>query len=101
MLGLNAAIEAAIAAARAGEAGKGFGVVATEIRALSKSSKETAVTISDLTKKIQYSVDKTLDTANSTLETTEQQTSAIQEVSANIQEVSTLADSLNEMVKSK
>ncbi|WP_026882056.1 PocR ligand-binding domain-containing protein [Clostridium akagii] len=97
MLGLNAAIEAA----RAGDAGKGFGVVATEIRALSQSSKETALTISDLTKKIQESVDKTLDTANSTLETTEQQTSAIQEVSANIQEVSTLADSLNDMANSK
>ncbi len=97
MLGLNAAIEAA----RAGEAGKGFGVVATEIRALSKSSKETALTISALTKKIQDSVDKTLETANSTLETTEQQTSAIEEVSANVQEVSILADSLNELANSR
>ncbi len=97
MLGLNAAIEAA----RAGEAGKGFGVVATEIRALSKSSKETALSISTLTKKIQDSVDKTLDTASSTLETTEQQTAAIEEVSSNIQEVSVLADSLNQLANSK
>ncbi|WP_026881432.1 PocR ligand-binding domain-containing protein [Clostridium akagii] len=97
MLGLNAAIEAA----RAGEAGKGFGVVATEIRALSVNSKETALTISELTKKIQDSVDKTLETANSTLETTEQQTAAIQEVTSNIQEVSVLADSLNELANSR
>ena len=97
MLGLNAAIEAA----RAGEAGKGFGVVATEIRTLSVNSKETALTISELTKKIQHSVDKTLETANSTLETTEQQTAAIQEVTSNIQEVSVLADSLNELANSR
>jgi ligand-binding sensor protein len=97
MLGLNAAIEAA----RAGDAGRGFGVVATEIRSLSVSSKETALTISQLTENIQDSVDKTLETANSTLETTEQQTAAIQEITSNIQEVSVLADSLNEMVKSK
>ena len=93
MLGLNAAIEAA----RAGEAGKGFGVVATEIRTLSQSSKETAVKISDLTAKIQDSVKKTIDTSKSTLETTEQQSAAIEEANANIQEVTALTEELNNL----
>lgn len=93
MLGLNAAIEAA----RAGDAGKGFGVVATEIRTLSQSSKETAIEIRDLTNKIQTSVDKTIETSHATLETTEQQSAAIQEVTASLMEVTTLADELNSM----
>lgn len=97
MLGLNAAIEAA----RAGEAGKGFGVVATEIRALSQSSKETALKVMDLTNKIQDSVNKTIQTSGETLATTEQQSAAIQEVTANLQEVTTLADELNTMAKHK
>ena len=97
MLGLNAAIEAA----RAGDAGRGFGVVATEIRALSQSSKETAVKIMDLTSKIQESVNKTIETSHATLETTEQQSAAIQEVTSNLMEVTTLADKLNSMANSK
>jgi len=97
MLGLNAAIEAA----RAGDAGRGFGVVATEIRALSQSSKETAVEILALTTKIQNSVDKTIETSHATLETTEQQSAAIQEVTANLMEVTTLSDELNAMANNK
>ena len=97
MLGLNAAIEAA----RAGEAGRGFGVVATEIRSLSQTSKETAVKILNLTNKIQESVDKTIETSHSTLETTEQQSAAIQEVTSTLMEVTTLSDALNEMANSK
>ncbi|MBX4265118.1 PocR ligand-binding domain-containing protein [Clostridium estertheticum] len=97
MLGLNAAIEAA----RAGDAGRGFGVVATEIRALSQNSKETAVKILSLTTKIQNSVDKTIETSHATLETTEQQSAAIQEVTANLMEVTTLSDELNAMANNK
>lgn len=93
MLGLNAAIEAA----RAGEAGRGFGVVATEIRTLSQSSKETAVKVMDLTSKIQESVNKTIDVSNSTLENTEQQSAAIEEVSASIEEVVEIAEKLNDI----
>ncbi len=91
MLGLNAAIEAA----RAGDAGRGFGVVATEIRNLSQSSKETAIKIAQLTNSIQESVDKTIETSNATLDTTEQQSAAIQEVTATLTEVTTLADELH------
>ena len=97
MLGLNAAIEAA----RAGELGRGFGVVASEIRKLSEDSKKTASTIVDLTKKIQQSVDNTIETSNSTLETTEQQTAAIQEITSNVQQVSEMSDTLSEMANSK
>ncbi|MHC1684114.1 MAG: PocR ligand-binding domain-containing protein [Clostridiaceae bacterium] len=97
MLGLNAAIEAA----RAGEVGRGFGVVATEIRSLSDSSKETAIKVMNLTAKIQESVDKTIDSSKSTLETTEQQTAAIEEVAATLQSVSVLADDLNNLANHK
>ena len=93
MLGLNAAIEAA----RAGEAGRGFGVVATEIRTLSQNSKETALKIMKLTKNIQKSVDKTIDTSNSTLENTEQQSAAIEETTASVEEVLALTHELNRL----
>lgn len=93
MLGLNAAIEAA----RAGEAGKGFGVVATEIRALSQDSKETASKIASLTRIIADSVDKTITVSKATLATTEQQTAAIEETTANLVEVTSLADELRHM----
>jgi ligand-binding sensor protein len=91
MLGINAAIEAA----RAGDAGKGFGVVATEIGVLSESSKRTAQKISELTAKIQKSVDKTIESSNSTLEYAERQSSAIQEVYASLNNLTAMAEDLN------
>ncbi|AZV58260.1 PocR ligand-binding domain-containing protein [Clostridium sp. AWRP] len=96
MLGLNAAIEAA----RAGEVGKGFGVVATEIRSLSQSSKETALKISELTSKIEDSVGKTIESSNSTLENAEQQSAAIEEVTASLQEITEFTDTLNKLANS-
>jgi methyl-accepting chemotaxis protein len=91
MLGLNAAIEAA----RAGDVGRGFGVVATEIRALSQSSKETAVQIMNLTADIQTSVQKTLEISSSTLSSTEQQSAAIEETNASVEEILSLTSELN------
>lgn len=93
MLGLNAAIEAA----RAGEAGRGFGVVATEIRNLSQSSKETAMQIVKLTADIQKSVDKTLVISDSTMANTEQQSAAIQQTTASVEELLALTNELNIM----
>lgn len=96
MLGLNAAIEAA----RAGEAGRGFSVVATEIRKLSQNSKETALTISELTNKIHQSPDKTIESSNATLETTEQQRLAVEDINNSLQELVLLSDKLNELAES-
>ncbi|MDF2673884.1 MAG: chemotaxis protein [Clostridiales bacterium] len=96
MLGLNAAIEAA----RAGEAGRGFGVVATEIRSLSQSSKETAMQIMSLTSDIQTSVQKTLEISNSTLSSTEQQSAAIEETNASVEELLALTNELNKIANS-
>lgn len=93
MLGLNASIEAA----RAGEAGRGFGVVATEIRALSQSSKETAMQIMKLTAEIQASVQKTMEISNSTLANTEQQSAAIEETTASVEELLELTQELSKL----
>lgn len=93
MLGLNAAIEAA----RAGEAGRGFSVVATEIRNLSESSKQTALQIVKLTGEIQSSVQKTLEISDSTMSNTEQQSAAIQQTTASVQELLALTNELNNM----
>jgi ligand-binding sensor protein len=97
MLGLNAAIEAA----RAGEAGRGFGVVASEIRSLSESSKDTAIQIMNLTSDILASVDKTLKISNSTLANTEQQSAAIEENNASIEELFAFISELNRIANVK
>lgn len=91
ILGINASIEAA----RAGDVGKGFGVVATEIGILSNNSKDTAQKISELTAKIQKSVDKTIASSNSTLENAEQQSAAIEEVNASLNNLRIMAEKLN------
>lgn len=97
MLGLNAAIEAA----RAGDAGRGFNVVATEIRKLSQSSKETAMQIVQLTSHIENSVQNTLDISESTMANTQQQSAAIEETTASIEELMALTTELNEMANEK
>lgn len=95
MLGLNASIEAA----RAGEVGKGFSVVAKEIKNLAESSRETAKIISDLTTKIQESVQGTIKNSKITLETTKEQSRAMEEVSVNIQDSVYIANQLSNMME--
>jgi len=96
MLGLNASIEAA----RAGEVGKGFSVVAKEIKNLAENSKETAKSISELTTKIQESVNGTIKNSKITLETTKEQSVAMDAVGQNIQDSVYIVDQLSNMMES-
>ena len=93
MLGLNASIEAA----RVGEMGKGFSVVASEIRKLSESSRETTASIATLLDKIQEAVNKTMQVSNTTLDITEQQSAAIEETNASVEEVTTFTMELDKL----
>ncbi len=93
LVGLNASIEAA----RAGEAGKVFSVVASEIRNMSQSSKETAADIEKLTNEIQSSLAKTLTISEATLSNVEQQTAGIQETTASTEELLSITEELYEM----
>lgn len=95
MLGLNASIEAA----RAGEVGKGFSVVAKEIKNLAENSRETAKSISDLTTKIQESVNGTIKNSKITLETTKEQSKAMEAVTLNIQDSVYIVDQLSNMME--
>lgn len=97
MLGLNASIEAA----RVGELGKGFSVVATEIRKLSESSRETADSIAALIEKIKISVNRTMQESNTTLDITEQQSAAIEETNASVEEVTSFTMELDKLANSK
>lgn len=97
ILGINSSIEAA----HAGEAGVGFAVVAKEIKKLSDSSKETADNIAVLTRKIQESIESTVNHSEVTLSTTKEQTKAMEDVSDAVQQVVHLADELDRMMKNE
>ena len=95
MLGLNAAIEAA----RAGDAGRGFGVVAGEIRKLSKQSKSTVPKIIALTENIKLGVNNVIEKSNSSLFASQEEAAATEEISASIQEITSMSEELNNIAK--
>lgn len=92
LLGLNAAIEAA----RAGEHGKGFGVVSTEIRNLSNSTKESVNQINSIINNIQTSINEIYEKFKRSNSLLENQTTGLQEITATIEELTSNAELLNE-----
>ena len=97
MIGLNASIEAA----RLGNNGRSFSVVATEIRKLSKVTKQTATHISNLNNSIHDKVEHTIQKSNTTLDTTQDQSAAMEELSATVQDMVSMADRLNQLFTKK
>ena len=87
LLGLNAAIESA----RAGEYGKGFGVVSSEIRNLSNSTKESTEQINEILNNIRSSITKIYDKFQKSNELLSKEANALQEVTATLQELSSTA----------
>lgn len=92
LLGLNASIESS----RAGEFGKGFGVVASEIRKLAVSSRDSAKEISDRLESIRSSIEGVTEKINNSNESFQAQASTIEEISAFIEELNSLATILIE-----
>lgn len=92
LLGLNAAIESA----RAGEYGRGFGVVSSEIRNLSNSTKESVIQINDILNNIQNSINEIYERFQCSNNLLENQTAGLQEITATIEELTSNAALLNE-----
>lgn len=92
LLGLNAAIESA----RAGEYGKGFGVVSSEIRNLSNSTKESINQINEILNNIQNSINEIYERFEKSNNLLENQTAGLEEITATIQELTSNAALLNE-----
>lgn len=92
LLGLNAAIESA----RAGEYGKGFGVVSTEIRNLSNSTKKSTEQINEILNNIKNSINKIYEKFQQSNELLSNETASLQEITATIEELSSTATLLDE-----
>lgn len=92
LLGLNAAIESA----RAGEYGKGFGVVSSEIRKLSNSTKESITEISETLNNMQNSIHEIYEKFQRSNNLLENQTAGLEEITATIEELTSTAAILNE-----
>lgn len=93
LLGLNAAIESA----RAGEYGKGFGVVSSEIRNLSNSTKESINQINVILNNIQNSINEIYERFESSNNLLENQTAGLQEITATLEELTSNAIILSEI----
>lgn len=90
LLGLNAAIEAA----RAGENGRGFGVVAEEIRKLSKNSSDAVKSVIDILQKINKSINTISDEISGSTDATQEQAAATEEINAAVEELASVSETL-------
>lgn len=90
IIGLNAAIEAS----RAGDAGRTFGVVASEIRALAKQSKQATENIETISRDILQKIDEAFAFCNQMTVNNEHQAAGAEELSASVKEIQKLATTL-------
>ncbi len=95
MLGLNAAIEAA----RSGEYGRGFGVVAEEIRNLSKSSKDSADLIKNTLNQIKNAIGNIEQKISVNNAIFGSQAEAIKEIADSVHALNESAQTLEQLAK--
>ncbi len=95
LLGLNAAIEAS----RAGDAGKGFGIVASEIRKLSKTSTESLTEINNILKDIKDSVKIVEDSIGISMNSSNKQEKDLIQILESVEELNRSAEALTEMAR--
>ena len=94
-MGLNAAIEAA----RSGEHGRGFGVVAEEIRKMSKSSKDSADLIKNTLTQIKGSIGNIERKIHDNNGIFSMQTEALEEISKSVEALNESAKTLESLAK--
>ena len=95
LLSLNASIEAA----RAGEAGRGFAVVASEVQALSISTQETTVQITENLSNVDSSVSGILSKISLISESIEQESEEMSTINATVEELHANADEIAQMAE--
>ena len=95
LLGINAMIEAAHAAA----AGKGFYVVAEEIRKLADVSKEVTIGVDKILKEVEEKMDLVVAAIQKSLDSTTSQAASTQELAASLQEITSVTENLISLAK--
>lgn len=95
LLGINAAIEAA----HAGDHGRGFGIVAGEIRKLSRETLTSTNTIQDTLKTFEEAISGMRVSIEQMTATVDQQATSSKQVSEFIEEVYRMSEQLNEFAK--